>query len=48
MLVRLLHREAELRKAPETQMAMRVAEMSVDAEWMEVVHDIQCQMAGMV
>jgi hypothetical protein len=43
MLVRLLHREAELRKSPEIQMAMKAAEESGDSEWMDVVHDIQCR-----
>jgi hypothetical protein len=43
MLIRLLQREAELRKAPETQMAMQAAEESVDSVWMDVVHDIQCR-----
>jgi hypothetical protein len=43
ILVRLLHREGELRKAPSTLEAMAKAEESVDTEWMDVIHDIQTQ-----
>ena len=33
--------ENDLRRAPETQLAMERAEASVDSEWMDVVEDLQ-------
>ncbi len=36
-----MRREAELRRAAETQEAMQRAEESVDSEWMNVVEDLQ-------
>lgn len=39
----MLHRENDLRRAPETQAAMERAEGSARSEWMDVVEDIQKQ-----
>ena len=39
----MLHCENDLRRAPETQLAMEGAEASGDTEWMDVVEDLQTE-----
>lgn len=41
VLIRLLHREAKMRKSPKFQDAMEAAENSVHTEWMDVVIKLQ-------